>query len=339
MTITVTAQLFSGRSNPSWTLKEGEALAALREISLNPGIIVPFNRARGRLGYCGLLIDIDSEELATETGLPSEFLIHTGETRYEAKAQEIAGRLVDLMLSHRVSWDSMVPGLGPDAVLQSIIRDEVTQAAPRIAVGRGLDSISAAAAVDSGRESVAVPEAGPNCPVESALYNPEFWNDNAGPIQRSNNCYCYATNRRINKFGLPGKGGGKPVAPPWLVNNVIDAMNCDGAVFWANCLPDSEKPRYLIAMVIAPIKPNDPNYNDFHFYRNVHDAAQPPKYFWGNKPGQFPVTNLDYSNRLITNVERCDRGKYAIWGGYFYAPKSMRVDGNKPPGSFEDAAA
>ena len=340
MSITITAQIFSGRPNPLWALGDDEAAALIQELAANPGVIVPTDKAEGRLGYSGLRVDLRSETLATEAGLPSQFLIHNGSTRFEAKGQEIAARLVEGIFKDRFAWDSMVPGIGPDEALKAILLGEVAGAESSAMLGSALHSNTEAAL-----RAPLAPEAadrGPpltiDCTVESAVYNPGFWND-AGTVQLHNNCYCYAVNRRIDKFGWPGKGAGRPIRAPFTLENVTAGILADGLRRHGDCLPDTEKPRFLVAMVVAPFKPGDPNYNDFHFYRNSVASLTSPKYFWSHKMGQFPVSNIDTSCNIIGNVERANRGKYSIFGGYFYASKSVRLDGNVIGYLAEEAAA
>ena len=151
-------------------------------------------------------------------------------------------------------------------------------------------------------------------------------------MQLSNNCYCYATNRRIDKFGVPGKASGAPVPTPYTVENVTRAILADGARRFTDCQPESEKDRWLIALVIAEYKPGDSGWNDFHFLRGVAKSAQELNVlFWGHKPGQWPVMNVDCNEKLIVKLESADLGKYQKLAGYFCGPKSMRIDGNPPP--------
>ena len=82
------------------------------------------------------------------------------------------------------------------------------------------------------------------------------------------------------------------------------------------CFPDSEKPRYLVALVVAP----GPGFVDFHWYRKNKEG------FWSHKPGSTPVRNVDNSNHVITNPETCNRGPYTQFCGYFYTCRSQRIN-------------
>jgi len=332
MTLRVTPRLFSGRVNPTWTLDDAAAVDVLRELHLSPGVVDGVGAPPCRLGFSGLQIDVGSDLLAAETGLPSTFFIGTGRTSHESRAQEIAARLVETMPQHR-SGETLLDGAS-DEGLRSLLLEEIAEVST-------LQSGSPLTTVTEQELSVELSQSpdpsgslDASCTVESGEYKPGFWNDGS-TVQLSNNCYSYAANRRIDKFGIPGKGGGRMVRPPFTKENVVAAMLADGLKPHGSCLPETEKPRYLIALVIAPLKPGDPNYNDFHFFRNSVQSLSNQTYFWSHKPGQCPVINIDNSGRIITNVERANRGKYTIFGGYFYLSKSSKIDGIKV-GGFTD---
>jgi hypothetical protein len=81
-----------------------------------------------------------------------------------------------------------------------------------------------------------------------------------------------------------------------------------------NCFPDSERPRYLVALVVAP----GPGFVDYHWYRKMKEG------FWGHKPGGTAVRNLDNSGNIISDPASCDRGPYTHFCGYFYGCNSQR---------------
>ena len=323
----ITPQFYSGRANPSWEVEGADLSALLERVSAAPGMAVPLDRSgHGRLGYSGVLVELGSDHLSPD--LPSSFLLDASGTGRSREGASLAADLIRSM---------------PDSAVDASLTDDTDRFAAELRdiILEDMADVHAAAMGEllstMGEGSVnALPEAGEaadidrGCIVESAVYNPGFWNDNAGPYQRSNNCYCYAANRRINKFGYPGKAAGRPVGFPYTLANVRDAMLADGMKLHGNCLPETERPRFFVAMVVAEY--NGVQYhNDFHFYRHsVTDTSNTNK-FWSHKQGQFPVTDCDNSNRVIRNVETCNRGKYNLFGGYFYVGKSVRIDGNPPP--------
>jgi hypothetical protein len=135
-----------------------------------------------------------------------------------------------------------------------------------------------------------------------------------------NNCYNYATNRRTDTYAQPGRATGHQ-AHSMSCADVTAAALSDGAHKRFHCFPDSEKPRYLIALVVAP---GTPATGDYHWYRKQKEG------FWGHKPGGSPAINKDYSGQIIYNPETCDRTsrwpKYTQFCGYFYTAKSMKVN-------------
>jgi hypothetical protein len=93
---------------------------------------------------------------------------------------------------------------------------------------------------------------------------------------------------------------------------VTAATLSDGAHHRFDCFPDSEAPRWFMALVVAPGR-------DFHFYRKQLEG------FWGHKPGSTAARNYDNNGAVILNPETCARAPYTDFCGYFYACKSMVI--------------
>jgi hypothetical protein len=85
------------------------------------------------------------------------------------------------------------------------------------------------------------------CRYEVSKFNPSFWN--AASVQPYNNCYNYARNWRTNTFAQPGRAHGAQTGT-MACNSVTTAAMADGLVKRCICLPDSEYPRRLMALVI-----------------------------------------------------------------------------------------
>jgi hypothetical protein len=130
----------------------------------------------------------------------------------------------------------------------------------------------------------------------------------------ASNCYNYASNKRTDTFAQPGRGCGN-IYKAITCAEMMRASLCDGLHRRLDCFPDSEKPRYLVALVVAP----GPGFIDFHWYRKQKEG------FWGHKPGGTAARNTDNSGRVITNPETCDRGPYTQFCGYFYTCRSQRI--------------
>jgi hypothetical protein len=179
---------------------------------------------------------------------------------------------------------------------------EVSDALEKTPVDLGYDTESDAGAIAAPADAT--------CQIEKGKFNPDFWNKDP-QVQRSNNCYNYATNRKTNTFAQPGQASGRWPNPLFCEGVTAGALS-DGAHHRFNCFPESEKPRYLIALVIRPGR-------DYHWYRMHREG------FWGHKPGQTPAKNTDNSGKVIYNPSACDRGPYTDFCGYFYTCKSMQV--------------
>jgi len=148
------------------------------------------------------------------------------------------------------------------------------------------------------------------CQYEISQFNPAFWN--APSVQPHNNCYNYARNWRTNTFAQPGRAHGAQTNT-MACSNVTTAAMADGLVKRCKCLPSSEYPRRLMALVIWPG-------TDYHWYRHQRGG------FWGHKPGGTAARNVDNNNVIITNPETCARGGYTNFCDYFYAGRSVVIN-------------
>jgi len=170
----------------------------------------------------------------------------------------------------------------------------------------------------------------------SPIYFPEIWN-NSKYIKYTHNCYEYAlddlslkeasvckknynkwdnfdsikkTCKRTNTFSQPGYygklGKNKKVTCENLKTRILadnsnnaNNMECSknnnkSSICLSNKNEKCAKNYYKIASVA------DEKNNYFHFYRQNIDGT------WSHKPGSTPATNLDESNKLITNLENAD---------------------------------
>jgi hypothetical protein len=299
--IEVTVDVFSGRPNPSWIIdNETEAREILKELALNRAVVADIHTGFQGLGFRGVVIEMLADDITARYDLPSFFRIAGGATGHEAKAAEIAERLINGMVSYPSRspfTDAPVPF---DAALQTVLLDEL----------RAVPLIEDQTEGDFPDKSATILAAAPTCYYEVGRFNPGFWNDPAH-IGR-NNCYNYATNRRTNTFAQPGRASGHQYTALTCAEVTRGALS-DGAHHRFDCFPDTEKPRWLMAMVVGP------GY-DYHWYRKQQEG------FWGHKPGGTAARNVDNNGHVITNPETCARGRYTDFCGYFYAARSMRVN-------------
>jgi hypothetical protein len=303
----ITADVFSGRPNPAWIITdEREARTTLKELAKEQSLLIQEGTGgEPGLGLRGFEIDILDDELALDLNLSPRLYLAAGAQARSTRANEIAERLIGLM-------DRAIPAPTIAAeetlALDETLRGFLAQQLERIGRISMPDAREEPAAVEKARKI----EAAAVCYIEFAAYNPGFWN-NDPVVRQRNNCYNYASNWRTNTFAQPGRGCGQ-MYTAITCPEVARAALCDGMHRRYNCFPDSERPRYLVALVVAP----GPGFVDYHWYRKMKEG------FWGHKPGGTAVRNLDNSGNIISDPASCDRGPYTHFCGYFYGCNSQR---------------
>lgn len=290
----VTVDLYSGKANPNWTVAADVARGLLREAGLNRSALALPNDVPGRLGYRSLLLDVLDPRLSRDNGLPTRFaLAYPGAPNF-SKGMEIAEKLLATATTTALATFLPLTPLLLPILCRRQIEDALRSLARRIA--RAIASPAPGSSATS-------------CPFERLPFNPSFWNDPAHI--KDNNCYAYATNKRTDTFPQPGRQAGASITTLDCADTGR-AARADGVHNAGDCLPDSEKPRLLVALVIWPG-------NDYHWYR-LHSEG-----FWGHKPGETPAVNVDNSGAVISNPETCDRGPYTDFCRYMLVPNSIVV--------------
>jgi hypothetical protein len=292
----VTLDIFSGRANPSAYLDGEEALDLLRVICLNRGVLAAPDSGYQGLGFRGVLIEPTEDTVCSRYGLPAIARIAAGATDHEAKAQEIAERLIVRVLS-----GSAADGIAFPPRFESSVLDMMTHL-PTADPDTVEDEAGTAPA------SAAVPAV--TCQIELGAFNPGFWNDPAHI--NKNNCYNYASNKRTDTFAQPGRGSGHQYTALTCAAVTAAALS-DRLHHRFDCFPDTEKPRWLAAMVVAPGI-------DYHWYRKQKEG------FWGHKPGHTAARNTDNNGAVVSNPETCARYPYTDFCGYFYVPRSQTIN-------------
>jgi hypothetical protein len=306
MLLQVTADIFSGRENPSWTLGEFQASEVLRKLAQQREAIAGLETGWQDLGYRGLVLSILDDSSAARYDLPVDFRLAGGGSHNESAALEIAEGLVAQMPVDEgasVTESSMSAG----------VRDWVAEqmSAPPYAA----DPEASSGPLQAREE----PEAHEGPPDESAAaaacqfwataFNPGFWNND--PYVRSwNNCYNYAVNRRTNTFAQPGRASGYTAA--MACNSVAQGASLDGARWWGNCFPPGTGGIWVMALVVAPGF-------DYHWYRYSAEG------FWGHKPGGTAAKNTDNSGAIVYSPYYSARSPYTNFCGYLQCSYGMRI--------------
>jgi hypothetical protein len=304
----VTVDVFSGRPNPQWTVPYEEARNLLRTIMDAPDVVDHTDPATLGLGFRGLKIDLVSDDLHRELRAPVSFRV-LGRTMQHAD-------VVDRIMRSAASGHTLlnlrdVKHEQLSAFVQEASRDAVSKFQQRLQI----DPNWWQHIIDWLKKYLEWLRKG-GCPHEEITFDPAFWNDPAHVTH--NNCYNFATNRRTDTFAQPGNASGHP-APVIDCNNVRAAAISDGAVQAPPCPPNDQAPRYLIALVQAPVFSPSWPHPDYHWYRRCSEG------FWAHKPGGTPARNYDNSGNTVYDPETCDRGPYVNFCGYFYTQKKMVV--------------
>ncbi len=286
----VTADAFSGLPNPTWTVDADEARYLLQEISQNRSVVAAVNEGFQGLGYRGIIVESLTDNIANKYDLPASFRVgHTA----DQKNLEIAERILR----------NMQQAAALENAVHTVLNRELQRLGSR-------EETSEPDRAPQSMPQGGGPDSDVGCTIEIGAFNPGFWNDPAY-IGR-NNCYNYASNRRTNTFAQPGRATGHQ-ANVMACGDVTNGALSDGLHRRFQCFPDSEKPRWLMALVVAP------GY-DYHWYRKQKEG------FWGHKPGGTAAKNTDNNSAVVWNPETAARAPYSDFCGYFYACKSQRIN-------------
>ncbi|WP_030665813.1 hypothetical protein [Streptomyces rimosus] len=295
----ITADMFSGRPDPiSDITEENEVRVLLREVESNRNLFLSKAPAEAGLGVRGFRIEPLNDEFERDLGVDSTLYLPVGAQARGSRAAEIGERLVTLM-ERGAPFSSGAAAQPLDASLREFLIAQLSAPSQLSVTDRPATAEVDAEAEQHSEEATAAAA----CIIELGKFNPGFWN-NDSTVRSRNNCYNYASNWRTDTFAQPGLGCGS-VYKAFTRAELTRASLCDGMHHRYNCFPDSEKPRPLVALVIAPGI-------DFHWYRKQVEG------FWGHKPGSYPARNTDNSGNVINDPEKANRGPYTEFCGYFY---------------------
>jgi hypothetical protein len=309
----ITVDVFSGRPNPTWIMDDKRGGDLLKKISRKKQIISKSDKGYNGLGFRGIKLELLGDE-ASSNKLPSTFKIADGLAKDQKASIDLAKEIVDQMTRYeRANMD--VFRLTPiDKRIQKVILGSIEQYERDLKRIQKYIRLKIRWPISPIRVTVKDSEC-KSCKYEESRFNPDFWN--ADPyVRANNNCYNYGRNWKTNTFAQPGRHSGATASSMSCSAVKTAAMN-DGLVERCDCLPHSEYPRRLMALVIAPGI-------DYHWYRKQTGG------FWGHKPGGTAARNYDNSGVLIGDPQTCDRGagtylNYTDFCGFFYAGKSVVI--------------
>ena len=302
----VEVDIFSGRPNPVWIVTDPEESKELL------GVVSEASKAVAKpgagfdgLGYREIRLSLIGDDEPRKRGIARELAVGSSAAADPKLSVEVGRRVVDGMLRKRdvrLVQHELTPLSGPlhefiSAELERSLQRPKLPPPPPSPPSNPLRTTVHDAKCDK-------------CEYEVSQYNPNFWN--AAGVMPHNNCYNYARNWRTDTFAQPGRAHGAQTFT-MACSNVTTAAMADGLKKRCDCLPISEWPRRLMALVIAPGW-------DYHWYREQRGG------FWGHKPGQTAARNVDNNNVLVVNPETAARGPYTNFCGYFYAGVSVVIN-------------
>jgi hypothetical protein len=309
----ITVDLFSGRPNPTWIMHDTRADELLKQFASNTQIISKEGVGYNGLGFRGIKIELLSDE--DEDNLPSTFVLANGVAEDQKTSLSIARAIVEQM-SRYEKFSMDIHKITPvNREMQRFIMGSIESYERDLEKIRKYIHILPKPPRGSNLRTTVSDMQCQNCQYEESKFNPNFWNTDAF-VRANNNCYNYGRNWKTNTFAQPGRFTGH-VAAAMTCAEVKAAAMRDGLRERCNCLPQSEYPRRLMALVVAPGR-------DYHWYRKQKDG------FWGHKPGGTAARNIDNSGVIITDPQTCDRGagtflNYIDFCGFFYAGKSVII--------------
>jgi hypothetical protein len=304
--LSITADVFSGRPNPTTIITdEAEVRATLKDLTRERALLADGPSPEAGLGLRGFSVDLLNDEVAADFGASAGLFLPVGPTAADSRASDLAERLIDLLGRGTPAAADAAP---VDNALQQFLRDQLER------TSRATTGDSNAPASAGPQEAAPQPAPAVTCQIELGAFNPGFWNNDPN-VRLHNNCYNYASNKRTNTFAQPGRGCGHMYTAITCAEVTRGAL-CDGLHRRFDCFPASQKPRYLVAMVVAP----GPGFVDYHWYRKQKEG------FWGHKPGSTAARNYDNSNHVIMDPVTCDRGPYTQFCGFFYTCVSQKIN-------------
>jgi hypothetical protein len=309
----VTVDLFSGRPNPSWIVGDSNGEELLKKFESERQIISKSTGGYDGLGFRGINIELLGDEKIGR--LPSSFKIANGLAEDQKTSILLARTLIDQMERYEKNSMDVYQITPVNREIKKIIMGSIDQYEKDIDIIKKHIELRPKKVRRLPIRVTVTDKECENCRYEESRFNPDFWNVDPN-VRSNNNCYNYARNWKTNTFAQPGRFSGQTAGAMSCAQVSAAAMR-DGLVQRCNCLPDSEYPRRLMALVIAPGV-------DYHWYRKQEYG------FWGHKPGGTQARNYDNSNVLITDPRTADRGagtslNYTDFCGFFYAGKSVMI--------------
>lgn len=230
----VELDVYSGLPNPQWKLTPREERELIDRLMVVGSVMRPVEEVEARLGYRGMIVTADQEDLErfAKLGLPPQFRLR---------------ETPDLDVSD-VTERWLLRTAGAEATTTPEAQDEA-----RGTIGSPPAQSSSGSTVQSASLIAA-------CTIWWTSW-PElntFWNG-SDYTKRNNNCYNFASSLATNTFAQPGRGSGQTFTA-LTISNIKSATFRDG--YTSTCSGD----RFEDYLCIWPG-------NDYHFYHRIPDAS------------------------------------------------------------------
>ncbi|WP_289997869.1 hypothetical protein [Photorhabdus laumondii] len=307
--IKVTINIFSGRENPCWLIKDPLASSFLKEI-INNKKHLNHELTPSVIGNNEIIVEILDPEIVQNFDLPVIFRI-VDDISY-------GHNLTKILLNSATEFN-----MGKNIIknpTQSSRRSHHRSESNQDATKMATDSEGQQADIISSSHQLPGFE---NCYLQFGRFNAPFWNS-SNDIVCANNCYAYACNIRMpagNSFPYPGFCNTNSI--PTTSEQLLNGVKSDGLIKVEDLKKCPElkelKPVWLIAMVSG--HPTEWGW-DFHFYRKVWSGREEDKYYWSHKLGSGLVTKLKAD--ISPKIDAKDR-RYNEWHGYFLVPSTNTI--------------
>ncbi|MFJ5774580.1 hypothetical protein [Streptomyces sp. NPDC093094] len=318
MSIRITLDIFSGRNNPCWEVRDlDQERETVEDFARHQSALGDIGSGFTGLGFRGIKVDFTSD--VKIAGLPSSFELAGGGAQDPFASAGLADRVLDT--APHGSHDTDVTDAETKEywlAMRATAREEISRATRRgftetqtfEPLYRQEDDGLAAEAEKQLRE---LNQRSATCAWDAAPFQPDFWNQSS--VQPYNNCYNYAVNIRTDTRAKPGRYHGFQISP-WVTGSEVAAgVFKDGLNVWGTCQPEGNN-RVIVAMVTGAFSTG---VRDFHFYRLDIGGH------WSHKMAENMARRTDNSGIPITNPYLCDRGIYTEWNGFFQSHNSVRI--------------
>lgn len=294
MATVVILHVFSGRPDPSWVLRDTEAL----ELRAILGLLrerTPL-KARGwpqKLGYRGFSV------MSAPRGLFGSLWLTVQNAIVDPGPYEPS------YLDYERSVEKFLLGTAGTIITESLAQN---------ITGELLLSREDLIRRHTEKRSFVEPVCeGSSRAKDAPPYEPTRWNAQA--VRDSNNCYNYIHDQVLAAASEPGRAHGVDIVDDCYKPRV--GVSAGALADGLTAINDFSQPRgvnegWYVALAVWPGC-------DYHWYRQDSNGC------WSHKNGQGPVTNLDDVCQLIRNPKNCDRGSYSDFCGYFVTKRGLKI--------------